>query len=121
MKTAGGTPGFLALSVDLQGRDPEAAESACFAAGAVSVTLTDAVDDAILEPAPGEIRLWPQTVMQALFPAAVAGPEAIVALAGALVGLRHGAPSRPVGLAISTISISVSFTASAVMWRAARA
>jgi len=77
-------PGFLALSVDLQGLDPEAAESACFAAGAVSVTLTDAVDDAILEPAPGEIRLWPQTVMQALFPAEAAGPEAIVALADAL-------------------------------------
>jgi len=77
-------PGFLALSVDLQGLDPEAAESACFAAGAVSVTLTDKVDDAVLEPAPGEIRLWPQTVMQALFPAAAAGPAAIMALAGAL-------------------------------------
>jgi ribosomal protein L11 methyltransferase len=76
--------GFLALSVELQGLDPEAAESACFAAGAVSVTLTDAVDDAILEPAPGEIRLWPQTVMQALFPADRAGPEAIIALAGTL-------------------------------------
>ncbi|MEO6185782.1 MAG: 50S ribosomal protein L11 methyltransferase, partial [Steroidobacteraceae bacterium] len=76
--------GYLALSVDLEGVDPEAAEDACFAAGAVSVTLTDAVDDAVLEPAPGEVRLWPQTVLQALFPAAAAGPEAIVALAGAL-------------------------------------
>jgi ribosomal protein L11 methyltransferase len=76
--------GYLALSVELQGLDPEAAEDACFAAGAVSVTLTDAVDDAILEPAPGEVRLWPQTVLQALFPAEVAGPEAIVALANAL-------------------------------------
>jgi ribosomal protein L11 methyltransferase len=76
--------GYLALSVELQGLDPEAAEAACFAAGAVSVTLTDAVDDAILEPAPGEVRLWPQTVLQALFPAAIAGPEAIIALSGAL-------------------------------------
>jgi ribosomal protein L11 methyltransferase len=48
------------------------------------VTLTDAVDDAILEPAPGEVRLWPHTVMQALFPADSAGPEAIIALASAL-------------------------------------
>ncbi len=64
---------YLALSVELQGLDPEAAEAACFEAGAVSVTLTDAVDDAILEPAPGEIRLWPQTIMQALFPAEAAG------------------------------------------------
>lgn len=77
-------PDFLALSVELQGLDPEAAETACFEAGAVSVTLTDAVDDAILEPAPGEVRLWPQTVMQALFPAESAGPEAILALASAL-------------------------------------
>ena len=76
--------GYLALSVELEGQDPEGAEAACFAAGAVSVTLTDAVDDAILEPAPGEVRLWPQTVMQALFPPRSAGPEAIIALAGAL-------------------------------------
>jgi ribosomal protein L11 methyltransferase len=76
--------GYLALSVELQGLDPEAAEEACFAAGAVSVTLTDAVDDAILEPAPGEVRLWPQTVLQALFPAEAAGPAAIIALASAL-------------------------------------
>jgi ribosomal protein L11 methyltransferase len=77
-------PGFLSLSVELKGMDPASAEAACFAAGALSVTLTDAVDDAILEPAPGEVRLWPQTVMQALFPAEAAGPAAIVALAGAL-------------------------------------
>jgi ribosomal protein L11 methyltransferase len=76
--------GYLSLSVELAGRDPEAAEAALFAAGAVSVTLTDAVDDAILEPAPGEVRLWPHTVLQALFPADAAGPAAIVALAAAL-------------------------------------
>jgi ribosomal protein L11 methyltransferase len=79
-----GVPGYLQLSVELQGVDPAAAEDAVFAAGAVSVTLTDAVDDAILEPAPGEVRLWPRTVLQALFPAEVAGPAAIVALAAAL-------------------------------------
>ncbi|MEJ0098973.1 MAG: hypothetical protein WDO12_04220 [Pseudomonadota bacterium] len=38
--------------MQLQGLDPESAEAACFEAGALSVTLTDAVDDAILEPAP---------------------------------------------------------------------
>lgn len=75
---------WLSLSVDLAGRDPEVAENACFAAGALSVTLTDAVDDAILEPAPGEVRLWPQTVLQALFPAEAAGPGVIVTLAEAL-------------------------------------
>lgn len=76
--------GYLSLSIELEGRDPEAAEAAAIAAGAVAVTLTDAVDDAILEPAPGEVRLWPRTVLQALFPATAAGPGAIVALAAAL-------------------------------------
>jgi ribosomal protein L11 methyltransferase len=81
--------GYLALRVDLKGLDQveqrvEAAEEALFAAGALSVTLTDAVDDAILEPAPGEVRLWPQTVLQALFPAETAGPQSIVVLATAL-------------------------------------
>jgi ribosomal protein L11 methyltransferase len=76
--------GYLALSVELAGVDPAAAEDAAFAAGAVSVTLTDAVDDAILEPAPGEVRLWPRTVLQALFPAEAAGTAAIIALASAL-------------------------------------
>jgi ribosomal protein L11 methyltransferase len=72
---------YLALSVDLEGRNPEAAEAACFAAGALSVTLTDAVDDAILEPLPGEIRLWPRTVLQAMFPAQSADAATIVMLA----------------------------------------
>jgi ribosomal protein L11 methyltransferase len=81
--------GYLSLRVDLAGLDQleariEAAETALFDAGALSVTLTDAVDDAILEPAPGEVRLWPQTVLQALFPAATAGAESIAVLAGAL-------------------------------------
>jgi len=81
--------GYLTLSVDLGGignvdKLAAAAENACFAAGALSVTLTDAVDDAILEPAPGELRLWPQTVLQAVFDADAADASAIVVLAEAL-------------------------------------
>ena len=49
----------LALSVDLEGLDAEAVEDACFAAGALSVGYSDQRDDPILEPAPGEFRLWP--------------------------------------------------------------
>ena len=75
---------YLSLSVDLEGRDPGAAEDACFEAGALSVTLTDAVDDAILEPAPGELRLWPKTVLQAIFDVDAAGPGAVLDLARAL-------------------------------------
>ena len=81
--------GYLTLSVDLGGignvdQLAAAAENACFAAGALSVTLTDAVDDAILEPAPGELRLWPQTVLQAVFDAEAADASTIIVLAEAL-------------------------------------
>jgi ribosomal protein L11 methyltransferase len=75
---------YLALSVDLKGTDPQAAEAACFDAGALSVTLTDAADDAILEPAPGELRLWPRTVLQVMFAADRAAIEVILTLATAL-------------------------------------
>ena len=57
----------LALSFPLGLRDAQSAESACFEAGALAVTLTDLQDDPVLEPAPGEVRLWPQTRVQALF------------------------------------------------------
>jgi ribosomal protein L11 methyltransferase len=58
---------FLELTLELQGLAADAAEAATFDSGALSVTLTDSRDDAVLEPAPGEIRLWPATRLQALF------------------------------------------------------
>jgi ribosomal protein L11 methyltransferase len=58
---------FLQLTLELQGLPPQIAEAAIFELGALSVTLTDSRDDAVLEPAPGEVRLWPATRMQALF------------------------------------------------------
>jgi len=79
--------GQLSISLDLDDRDPEAVEDACFAAGAVSVVLTDQRDDAILEPEPGEIRLWPATRLQAIFPAELASAESLVQLA-TVIGCR---------------------------------
>jgi ribosomal protein L11 methyltransferase len=58
---------LLELSFELDGLDPEAAELACFGCGAGSVTLVDSRDDPILEPLPGELRLWPATRVRALF------------------------------------------------------
>ena len=58
---------FLELTLELQGLAPQPAEEATFDLGALSVTLTDSRDDAVLEPAPGEMRLWPATRLQALF------------------------------------------------------
>ena len=74
----------LALSVDLEGLDAEAVEDACFAAGALSVSYSDQRDDPILEPAPGEFRLWPSTRLQAVFAAEAASPALLQELAAAL-------------------------------------
>lgn len=73
-----------AVSLDLDGLDAEAVETACFEAGAYSVVLTDRRDDAILEPKPGEIRLWPATRLQAIFPDEIADGEALASLAAAI-------------------------------------
>ncbi len=67
---------YWQLILDLEALDPDLAEQACFEAGAMAVTLTDSRDDAVLEPAPGEVRLWPATRISALFDDALA-PETI--------------------------------------------
>jgi ribosomal protein L11 methyltransferase len=81
---------FLELSFALEGLDAEAAEQACVALGAQSVSFSDERDDAVYEPRVGEIRLWPATRVQALYPASRADPGLICALARAL-GREPGA------------------------------
>ncbi|WP_420465207.1 50S ribosomal protein L11 methyltransferase [Panacagrimonas sp.] len=46
---------------------PEFAEELLMACGALSVSLIDADDDPVLEPAPGETPLWSRTVALGLF------------------------------------------------------
>src|SRR5579859_2539112 len=58
---------FWQLSFDLGQLDPNTAEELCFDLGATSVTFVDAHDDPVLEPAPGEFRLWPTTRLRVLF------------------------------------------------------
>jgi ribosomal protein L11 methyltransferase len=72
----------LALTLDLDGLDPERVEESCFEFGALAVSYTDKFDDPILEPAPGEFRLWPHSRLQALF-SFDTSPEELVA------GLSH--------------------------------
>ena len=80
--------GFLELSFDLGALDPQTAEDVCFACGASAVTLVDAQDEAVLEPLPGEIRLWHATRLQALF----ADTNAVLAQGlGAQLGLDPAA------------------------------
>jgi ribosomal protein L11 methyltransferase len=60
---------FLQLTLELGKTNPDPVEEALFAAGALSVTLEDAADDPILEPAPGALPLWPTVNIKALFDA----------------------------------------------------
>lgn len=60
---------FLQLTLELGTTTPEPVEDALFAIGALSVTLEDAADNPILEPAPGALPLWPTVNIKALFEA----------------------------------------------------
>jgi ribosomal protein L11 methyltransferase len=75
---------YLELTLELEGLAPERVEAASFDSGALSVTLTDGRDDAILEPAPGEIRLWPATRLQALFASGADCDRLVASLASQL-------------------------------------
>jgi ribosomal protein L11 methyltransferase len=75
---------WLELSFELGLLDPASAETACVAAGALAVTFSDASDQPVLEPAPGEVRLWRQTRLQALFDAQRADVALVATLASVL-------------------------------------
>src|ERR1700722_4413815 len=75
---------YLELSFELDDLEPQAAESACMQSGALCVTFSDASDEPVLEPRPGEVRLWRQTRLQALYDAHRASTTLIVALAAAV-------------------------------------
>jgi ribosomal protein L11 methyltransferase len=82
---------FLELSFDLGSLDADRAESAAVACGAFAVTFLDARDEGgagspVLEPAPGEMALWPATRARCLF-GPVRAPEAAAALAAALAAM----------------------------------
>jgi ribosomal protein L11 methyltransferase len=76
--------GFWQLSFDLGKLDPESAEASCFECGAVSLTFVDAHDDPVLEPLPGEFRLWPTTRLRVLFAEVDAPAQLVTALSEAL-------------------------------------
>ena len=54
--------------MELHELEPDVVEDVLTAHGALAVTLTDAGDAPVLEPAPGETPLWPETKITALFP-----------------------------------------------------
>jgi ribosomal protein L11 methyltransferase len=60
---------WMEVRIGLPAAEVEAAEAALFELGAASVTLLDAEDQPVHEPDPGEVRLWPDVVVQGLFAA----------------------------------------------------
>lgn len=75
---------WLELHLRLESKDHAAVEQALDEAGALAQTLTDAEDNPVLEPAPGETPLWPHLTLQALFPVELDPLELLVALDGKL-------------------------------------
>ena len=70
---------FYEIEFPLSGLDSDAVEDALLAAGACSITLVDRGDEPVLEPKPGEIRLWSDTLVRALFQGAGAQDAGAVA------------------------------------------
>ncbi|MEO0576680.1 MAG: 50S ribosomal protein L11 methyltransferase [Pseudomonadota bacterium] len=56
------------LTLTLGALDADAAEASLLSSGAVAITYTDAADQPILEPAPGEVPMWSDAILTALFP-----------------------------------------------------
>ena len=75
---------WLELHLRLESSDHAAVEQALDEVGALAQTLTDAEDNPVLEPAPGETPLWPQLKLQALFAAERDPLELLVELEGKL-------------------------------------
>lgn len=67
--TSASTAPWLQLTLEAVEHSPEQLEDAFLAAGALAVTLQDAGDQPVLEPAPGETPLWAQTRVTGLFDA----------------------------------------------------
>jgi ribosomal protein L11 methyltransferase len=88
---------FLQLTLTIGNADPAPYEDALLAAGAMSITLEDAADDPVLEPAPGATPLWPHVKIKALFDAATS-PDEIRATVSA------AAPQPPPELAFEVIA-----------------
>ena len=71
----------------------ETVEAALFDSGAASITFVDRGDEPVLEPLPGEIRLWSDTLVRALFDAA-ADPAGVIGMLVDRLGASITASAR---------------------------
>jgi ribosomal protein L11 methyltransferase len=84
---------FHQLVVDLAGADLDRAEEACTRLGAIALSLGDAGDAPVLEPAPGETPIWPAVRLRAILPVSIDPQRAAATLAAGL-----GLPDAAVGI-----------------------
>jgi ribosomal protein L11 methyltransferase len=75
---------FLQVTLAIGSSDPEPFEDALLVAGASSITLEDAADDPVLEPAPGTTPLWSTVRVKALFDADTSRDTVLVLLSSQL-------------------------------------
>jgi len=72
---------FYEIEFPLANLAGEAVEAALCELGALSITYLDRGDEPVLEPRPGEVRLWSDTLVRALFAAATDPARTLGALA----------------------------------------
>lgn len=60
---------WIQISITTTKANTEAAEDCLFAQAALTVTLSDAADQPILEPEPGQTPIWNDAIVTGLFPA----------------------------------------------------
>lgn len=73
----------------------EAAEAQLLSAGAIAVTLLDAEDQPVLEPAPGETPLWPRLRITGLFAAEADALRVLAELSALAPGLQWHPAALP--------------------------
>jgi ribosomal protein L11 methyltransferase len=75
---------FYEIEFPLATLSSDAVEEALLEVGASSITFVDRGDEPVLEPKPGEVRLWSDTLVRALFQASSDAAQNLNALAIAL-------------------------------------
>jgi len=88
---------FYEIEFPLANLSSEAIEAALHDLGAQSITYVDRGDEPVLEPRPGEVRLWSDTLVRALFDTATDPAQTLGGLAARLGTAALGAARlRPV-------------------------
>jgi ribosomal protein L11 methyltransferase len=84
---------FYEIEFPLAALSSETVEAALLEIGAESITFVDRGDEPVLEPKPGEIRLWSDTLVRALFDESHDAAQTVDHLAN-LLGRDVGASAR---------------------------